>query len=125
MIAPDPSDFRIRFCSGSSEELVAQRLTLTDSIAVGVSESMEIWLTHKTSHWDILEDAGIPECDFVLLGNISLAVGILEYKGRNAVVRIKANQFGLWESAVGSAIDEFCRPLARKYRDTQGRGQTP
>jgi hypothetical protein len=111
------SDFEIRFCAGSNEILVAQRLLETDSIALGVTESMTIWLTHKSSHWDILDDSGIPECDFVILGNISLGVGIFEYKGRNAVVRMKANQFTSWEPAITAAVDEFCRPLALKYRN--------
>lgn len=109
-------DFRIRLCRNTSEKQIAERLISLNSIEIGVTEAMDIWVSHKSSHWRLLEDAGVAESDFVMLGNVSLGVELFENGGRNAVVRLKASDYWQWSSAVDAAVDAYCKPVAERYR---------
>lgn len=109
----DASDFRVRLCRDTSVDQINETLKAEWRMEVGVTESMDIYVTHKGSHWDILEDSGIPESDFLILGNVSLGgVGLFRDDARVAIVRFKSNQATRqFVECAQSAIIEFLRPL--------------
>ena len=74
----------------------------------------------EPTHTILLDDCGIAACDLVVIGNLSLGIGMFEHKGRSACVRFKSSEAtGEFCRAADAAIDAFVKPLAVATRLAQ------
>jgi hypothetical protein len=114
------SDFVVKISRGSTLAQVEERLRATRSVEFLVTCNFDILLHHADTHTILLDDCGIAACDLVVIGNLSLGIGLFEYKGRSACVRFKSSEAtGEFCRAADAAIDAFLKPLAVATRLAQ------
>lgn len=112
-------DFRVVVGRGSSLPKIEERLLRSESVEFILTVGFDVFLHHSDNHIEALRDSQLASCDIIAIGNLSLGIGIYEFKGRSACVRFKTNDSLELCRHAERAINDFLKPLAVRARKMQ------